>query len=115
MWRGILSTILLQSVQRSIYTTLSSFATTMVLETTPRRYNFQLSLAGQAKEWVNFNAQHAFKTWKDTKEAFLYRFDKGPIYVPPPRPSYSQHHPSSPDINQTLFPKESIKLRANQD
>ncbi|CAA7057046.1 unnamed protein product [Microthlaspi erraticum] len=36
----ILSTILLQSVQRSIYATLSSFAMTMDLETTPRRYNF---------------------------------------------------------------------------
>ncbi|CAA7029398.1 unnamed protein product [Microthlaspi erraticum] len=46
----------------------------------------------------------------DTKEAFLHRFDKGPIYVPPPRPSYSQHHPSSPDINKTpLFPRESYQ------
>ncbi|CAA7059864.1 unnamed protein product [Microthlaspi erraticum] len=48
---------------------------------------FQLSLAGQAKEWAKFNAQHAFKTWNGYKGAFLYRFAKGPIYVPPPRPS----------------------------
>ncbi|CAA7015119.1 unnamed protein product [Microthlaspi erraticum] len=71
MWRGILSTILLQSVQRSIYATLSSFATTMDLETTPRRYNFSNYLAGQAKEWAKFNAQHAFKTWNGYKGAFL--------------------------------------------
>ncbi|CAA7025560.1 unnamed protein product [Microthlaspi erraticum] len=71
---------------------------------------FQLSLAGQAKEWAKFNAQHAFKTWNGYKGAFLYRFAKGPIYVPPPRPSYSQHHPSSPDINKTpLFPRESYQ------
>ncbi|CAA7039400.1 unnamed protein product [Microthlaspi erraticum] len=55
---------------------------------------FQLSLAGRAQEWVNFNAQHAFRTWNRYKEAFLYRFARGPIYVPPPRPSYSQHRPS---------------------
>ncbi|CAA7021766.1 unnamed protein product [Microthlaspi erraticum] len=71
---------------------------------------FQLSLAGQAKDWAKFNAQHAFKTWNGYKGAFLYRFAKGPIYVPPPRPSYSQHHPSSPDINKTpLFPRESYQ------
>ncbi|CAA7052544.1 unnamed protein product [Microthlaspi erraticum] len=71
---------------------------------------FQLSLAGQAKEWAKFNAQHAFKTWNGYKGAFLHRFAKGPIYVPPPRPSYSQHHPSSPDINKTpLFPRESYQ------
>ncbi|CAA7017991.1 unnamed protein product [Microthlaspi erraticum] len=74
---------------------------------------FQLSLAGQAKEWAKFNAQHAFKTWNGYKGAFLYRFAKGPIYVPPPRPSYSQHHPSSPDINKTpLSQGRAIKLRA---
>ncbi|CAA7020275.1 unnamed protein product [Microthlaspi erraticum] len=32
---------------------------------------FQLSLAGQAKEWAKFNAQHAFKTWNGYKGAFL--------------------------------------------
>ncbi|CAA7048972.1 unnamed protein product [Microthlaspi erraticum] len=69
---------------------------------------FQLSLVGRAKEWVNFDAQHTFKTWHRYKEAFLYRFAKAPIYVPPPRPSYSRHHPSSPDINHTpLFAEES--------
>ncbi|CAA7061011.1 unnamed protein product [Microthlaspi erraticum] len=77
---------------------------------------FQLSLAGQAKEWAKFNAQHAFKTWNGYKGAFLHRFAKGPIYVPPPRPSYSQHHPSSPDINKTpLFPRESYQAAPNQD
>ncbi|CAA7045143.1 unnamed protein product [Microthlaspi erraticum] len=55
---------------------------------------FQLSLAGQAKDWAKFNAQHAFKTWNGYKGAFLHRFAKGPVYVPPPRPSYSHtiHH-----------------------
>ncbi|CAA7016509.1 unnamed protein product [Microthlaspi erraticum] len=32
---------------------------------------FQLSLAGQAKDWAKFNAQHAFKTWNGYKGAFL--------------------------------------------
>ncbi|CAA7027487.1 unnamed protein product [Microthlaspi erraticum] len=31
---------------------------------------FQLSLAGQAKEWAKFNAQHAFKTWNGYKGSF---------------------------------------------
>ncbi|CAA7039958.1 unnamed protein product [Microthlaspi erraticum] len=58
---------------------------------------FQLSLAGQAKEWAKF------------KGAFLTDL-KGPVYVPPPRPSYSHHHPSSPDINKTpFFPRESYQ------
>ncbi|CAA7053431.1 unnamed protein product [Microthlaspi erraticum] len=71
---------------------------------------FQLSLAGQAKEWAKFNAQHAFKTWNGYKGSFPHRFAKGPVYVPPPRPSYSQYHPSSPDINKTpLFPRESYQ------
>ncbi|CAA7040071.1 unnamed protein product [Microthlaspi erraticum] len=70
---------------------------------------FQLSLAGQAKDWAKFNAQHAFKTWNGYKGAFLTDL-KGPVYVPPPRPSYSQHHPSSPDINKTpFFPRESYQ------
>ncbi|CAA7042942.1 unnamed protein product [Microthlaspi erraticum] len=37
---------------------------------------FQLSLAGQAKDWAKFNAQHAFKTWNGYKGAFLHRFAK---------------------------------------
>ncbi|CAA7015014.1 unnamed protein product [Microthlaspi erraticum] len=31
---------------------------------------FQLSLAGQAKDWAKFNAQHAFKTWNGYKGSF---------------------------------------------
>ncbi|CAA7037701.1 unnamed protein product [Microthlaspi erraticum] len=48
----------------------------MDLETTPRRYNFSNYLAGQAKEWAKFNAQHAFKTWNGYKGSFPYRFAK---------------------------------------
>ncbi|CAA7035531.1 unnamed protein product [Microthlaspi erraticum] len=74
---------------------------------------FQLSLAGQAKEWAKFNAQHAFKTWIGTRK-LSYRFAKGPIYVSPPRPSYSRHHPSSPDINQTPLLAEESSQPARQ-
>ncbi|CAA7018050.1 unnamed protein product [Microthlaspi erraticum] len=45
----------------------------------------------------------------DTKELSSTDLQRS-IYVPPPRPSYSQHHPSSPDINKTpLFPRESYQ------
>ncbi|CAA7040979.1 unnamed protein product [Microthlaspi erraticum] len=37
---------------------------------------FQLSLAGQAKEWAKFNAQHAFKTWNGYKGSFPHRFER---------------------------------------
>ncbi|CAA7040395.1 unnamed protein product [Microthlaspi erraticum] len=53
-----------------------------------------------------FNAQHASRLGIGTKEAFLYRFARGPIMFHH-HPSYSQHHPSSPDINKHLFCKES--------
>ncbi|CAA7020056.1 unnamed protein product [Microthlaspi erraticum] len=40
---------------------------------------FQLSLAGQAKDWAKFNAQHAFKTWNGYKGAFLTDLLKGEL------------------------------------
>ncbi|CAA7054500.1 unnamed protein product [Microthlaspi erraticum] len=63
-----------------------------------------------SQEWVKFNAQHAFKTWNRYKEAFLYRFAKVHL-CSTTRPSYSQHHPSSPDINKHPFAEESSKPR----
>ncbi|CAA7021459.1 unnamed protein product [Microthlaspi erraticum] len=80
----------------------------MVLETTPRRYNVPTITSWTSSRMGEVQCPTHLQTWNRYKEAFLYRFARGPIYVPPPHPSYSQHHPSSPDINQApLFVKES--------
>ncbi|CAA7034110.1 unnamed protein product [Microthlaspi erraticum] len=71
---------------------------------------FQLSLPGRAQEWVRLFAQVDFKTWNRYKEAFLIRFARGPLYVPPPKLNHRPYHYHQPPPHIEQLPKATEEL-----